>query len=42
MEERVYDLIFICRPDTPEEEIDKVVSNLEQAASERCGKIEKV
>ena len=42
MEHRTYDLIFICRPDAPEEEIDKVVSNLEQAATERGGKIEKV
>ena len=42
MEERLYDLIFICRPDTPEEEINKVVATLEQAASERGGKVEKV
>jgi len=42
MEERLYDLIFICRPDTPEEEINKVVATLELAASERGGKVEKV
>lgn len=42
MEERLYDLIFICRPDTPEDEINKVVATLEQAVSERGGKVEKV
>jgi small subunit ribosomal protein S6 len=42
MEERLYDLIFICRPDTPEEEIDKVVATLEQSATERGGKVDKV
>ncbi len=42
MEERLYDLIFICRPDTPEEEINKLVTTLEQAAAERGGKVEKV
>ncbi len=42
MEERLYDLIFICRPDTPEEEINKVVGTLEQTATERGGKVEKV
>ena len=42
MEERLYDLIFICRPTTPEEEIHKLVAVLEQAASERGGKVEKV
>lgn len=41
MEERQYDLIFICRPDTPEPDIDKVVSTLEHAASEKGGRIEK-
>jgi len=41
MEERLYDLIFICRPDTPEEEINKLVATLEQAATERGGKVEK-
>ncbi len=45
MEERLYDLIFITRPDTPEEEISKLVATLEQAATaatERGGKVEKV
>ena len=42
MEERLYDLIFICRPATPEEEITKVVTTLEQTAAERGGKVEKV
>ena len=41
MEERLYDLIFICRPDTPEPDIDKVISMLEHAAVEKGGKIEK-
>ncbi len=41
MEERLYDLIFICRPDTPEEEINKLVATLEQTANERGGKVEK-
>ncbi len=42
MQERLYDLIFICRPATPEEDINKVVATLEQAAAERGGKVEKV
>jgi small subunit ribosomal protein S6 len=41
MEERQYDLIFILRPDTPETEIDKVISTLDHAATEKGGKIEK-
>jgi small subunit ribosomal protein S6 len=41
MEERLYDLIFICRPTTPEEEIDKIISVLEQACAEKGSKIEK-
>ena len=41
MEERQYDLIFILRPDTPEAEIDKVVSTIEHAATEKGAKIEK-
>jgi small subunit ribosomal protein S6 len=40
MEERQYDLIFICRPDTPEPEIDKIVSTVEHAATEKGGKVE--
>jgi small subunit ribosomal protein S6 len=42
MEERLYDLIFICRPDTPEEEVNKIVAALEHACAEKGGKIEKV
>lgn len=42
MEERVYDLIFICRPDTPEPDIDKLISTLEHAAAEKSAKIEKI
>ena len=41
MEERLYDLIFICRPATPEEEIDKIIGTLENAVTERGGKVEK-
>jgi small subunit ribosomal protein S6 len=42
MEDRLYDLIFICMPTTPEEEITKIVGTLEQIASEHGGKVEKV
>lgn len=42
MEERQYDLIFICRPDTPEPEVDKMIATLEHAAAEKGGKIESV
>ena len=35
MEERLYDLIFICRPDTPEADIDKVIATLEHTAAEK-------
>ena len=41
MEERLYDLIFIVRPATPEDEIKKVVSSVEHACTEKGGKIEK-
>ena len=41
MEERLYDLIFICRPDTPEPEIDKLLGLLEQSASTHGAKFEK-
>jgi small subunit ribosomal protein S6 len=41
MEERLYDLIFITRPATPEDEIKKVLSGIEQTCSEKGGKIEK-
>ena len=42
MEERQYDLIFICRPDTPEAEIDKLIATLEHAIQEKQAKLEKV
>ena len=42
MEERQYDLIFICRPDTPEPDIDKVIATVEHAAADKGGKIESV
>ena len=42
MAERLYDLIFICMPTTPEEEVAKIVHTLEQTAAEHGGKVEKV
>lgn len=42
MEERQYDLIFICMPVTPEEEVNKIIATLEQSAADHGGKIEKV
>jgi small subunit ribosomal protein S6 len=42
MEERLYDLIFICRPDTPEPEIDKLIATLQHAVEEKQAKVEKV
>jgi small subunit ribosomal protein S6 len=41
MDERQYDLIFICRPDTPEADVDKVIATVEHAAGEKGAKIEK-
>jgi small subunit ribosomal protein S6 len=41
MEERQYDLIFICRPDTPEADIDKIISTVEHTATEKGARIEK-
>jgi small subunit ribosomal protein S6 len=41
MEERQYDLIFICRPDTPEADIDKVIATLEHTVTEKGARIEK-
>ena len=41
MEERLYDLIFIARPATPEDEIKKVLTTIEHACSEKGAKIEK-
>jgi small subunit ribosomal protein S6 len=42
MEERLYDLIFICRPATPEEDVNKIVATLEHSATEHGGKVDKV
>jgi small subunit ribosomal protein S6 len=42
MEERLYDLIFICRPATPQEELDRILGVLEHACAEKGGKMEKV
>ena len=41
MEERLYDLIYIVRPATPEEEIKKVEHTVEHACTEKGAKIEK-
>lgn len=41
MEERLYDLIFIVRPATPEEEIKKVLAGIEHTCAEKGGKVEK-
>ena len=41
MEARLYDLVFIMRPATPEEEIKKVLTVIEHACAEKGGKIEK-
>jgi small subunit ribosomal protein S6 len=41
MDERLYDLIFICRPATPEEEINKIIATIEHSATEHGGKVEK-
>ena len=40
MEERLYDVIFICRPDTPEADIDKVIATLESTVAEKGAKVE--
>jgi small subunit ribosomal protein S6 len=41
MEERYYDLVFIVRPATPEDEIKKVLAVIEHTVAEKGGKIEK-
>jgi small subunit ribosomal protein S6 len=41
MEERLYDLIFITRPATPEDEVKKVLTTIEHACTEKGAKIEK-
>ena len=40
MEERLYDLIFIARPATPEDELKKVIASIEHVCVEKGGKIE--
>src|SRR5580704_1605263 len=42
MEERLYDLVFICMPATPEEDIAKIIATLEHTATERGARVEKV
>jgi small subunit ribosomal protein S6 len=41
MEERLYDLIFICRPATPEDEIAKIMKTLEHVIADHKGTIVK-
>jgi small subunit ribosomal protein S6 len=41
MEDRLYDLIFIVRPATPEDEIKKVLSSIEHTCAEKGARIEK-
>ena len=41
MEERYYDLVFIVRPATPEDEVKKILGVVEHACQEKGGKIEK-
>ena len=41
MEERLYDLIFIARPATPEDELKKIITSIENVCTEKGGKIEK-
>jgi small subunit ribosomal protein S6 len=41
MEERYYDLVFIVRPATPEDEIKKILTVIEHTCAEKGAKIEK-
>ena len=41
MEERLYDLIFIARPATGEDEIKKILGVIEHTCAEKGGKVEK-
>jgi small subunit ribosomal protein S6 len=41
MEERYYDLVFIVRPATPEDEIKKILTVIENTCAEKGAKIEK-
>jgi small subunit ribosomal protein S6 len=38
---RIYEVLFICRPDTPEEEIDRIVAQLGEAATAMGGRVDK-
>jgi small subunit ribosomal protein S6 len=40
-QERLYDLIFIARPATPEEDIKRVITGIEHTCAEKGAKIEK-
>jgi len=40
MEERLYDLIFIARPATAEEDVQKVLAVIEHTCTEKGGKVE--
>ena len=39
---RKYEVMFIIRPDVPEEDVDKVIAQMESAVTQTGGKIEKV
>jgi small subunit ribosomal protein S6 len=39
---RKYEVMFIIRPDVPEEDVDKVITQMESAVTQTGGKIEKV
>jgi small subunit ribosomal protein S6 len=41
MEERLYDLIFIARPATTEEDVTKILALIEHTCTEKGGKVEK-
>src|ERR1700682_369668 len=41
MEERLYDLIFIARPATADEDVKKVLSDIEHSCTGKGGKVEK-
>jgi small subunit ribosomal protein S6 len=42
MEERLYDLIFIVRPDTPETDIDKLITTIEHSIAEKGATVDKL
>jgi small subunit ribosomal protein S6 len=42
MEDRLYELIFISRPDTPEADIDKLITTLEHTGGDNAAKFEKI